>query len=191
MTASALAQLRQLRCRLARHDENTTEMYVTDPNGPLLLWDEAEDVLLAALGELPASPFPSPERDGRCWSCAALLTGPHGPGCRAHEVAEARRLNEAERTVKSIATMLGWENVPPREILEREINVLKARAGVLVEPHAYWEWAKTVRRCESCGCPFDETGARSCHSPDVERFCCSLCAKKSIGDAPPPPQERT
>jgi len=33
-----------------------------------------------------------------------------------------------ERTLKSIATMLGWMNVPPRETLEREINALKKRA---------------------------------------------------------------
>jgi hypothetical protein len=39
---------------------------------------------------------------------------------------------EAERTVKSLATMLGWENVPPRETLEREINELKHRAAALV-----------------------------------------------------------
>jgi chromosome segregation ATPase len=41
--------------------------------------------------------------------------------CRA-----ARRT--AEQTIKSLATMLGWENVPPQDTLERDINALKARA---------------------------------------------------------------
>lgn len=36
----------------------------------------------------------------------------------------------AERTLKSLATMLGWGNVPPRETLERDIAELKARAGI-------------------------------------------------------------
>lgn len=35
----------------------------------------------------------------------------------------------AERTLASIAAMLGWENVPPRETLEREIAALKHRAS--------------------------------------------------------------
>ena len=33
-----------------------------------------------------------------------------------------------ERTLASLATMLGWVNVPPRQTLEREINELKRRA---------------------------------------------------------------
>jgi hypothetical protein len=36
--------------------------------------------------------------------------------------------SEAERTVRSLATMLGWMNVPPRETLEAEIRALKARS---------------------------------------------------------------
>ena len=35
---------------------------------------------------------------------------------------------EAERTVASIAAMLGWMNVPPRDTLEADIRALKARA---------------------------------------------------------------
>lgn len=35
--------------------------------------------------------------------------------------------SEAERTVASIAAMLGWMNVPPRDVLERDIAALKAR----------------------------------------------------------------
>lgn len=36
--------------------------------------------------------------------------------------------SEAERTVRSLAAMLGWMNVPPRETLEMEIRTLKALA---------------------------------------------------------------
>lgn len=37
----------------------------------------------------------------------------------------------AERTLVSLATMLGWGNLPPRETLEREISELKHRARVV------------------------------------------------------------
>lgn len=40
----------------------------------------------------------------------------------------APRVSEAERTVASIARMLGWMNVPPRETLEDDIRALLARA---------------------------------------------------------------
>ena len=36
--------------------------------------------------------------------------------------------DENARTVRSLARMLGWENVPPRETLERDVAALKARA---------------------------------------------------------------
>jgi FtsZ-binding cell division protein ZapB len=32
-----------------------------------------------------------------------------------------------QRTIKSIATMLGWDNVPPQRTLEMDISTLKAR----------------------------------------------------------------
>ena len=35
---------------------------------------------------------------------------------------------DAERTLTSIATMLGWMNIPPRHVLEAEISALKALA---------------------------------------------------------------
>lgn len=38
------------------------------------------------------------------------------------------RRDDAQRTVESIAMMLGWMNVPPRETLEADIRALKARA---------------------------------------------------------------
>lgn len=38
-------------------------------------------------------------------------------------------LSEDARTVKSIATMLGWMNVPPRHVLEADIRGLKHRAA--------------------------------------------------------------
>lgn len=40
----------------------------------------------------------------------------------------ADQQEDAERTVASIAAMLGWGNVPPRETLEADIRALKARA---------------------------------------------------------------
>lgn len=40
-----------------------------------------------------------------------------------------KRAMEAERTVASLAAMLGWGNVPPRDTLERDIAALKARAA--------------------------------------------------------------
>jgi len=43
-------------------------------------------------------------------------------------VSPQRRIEELESIIKSIATMLGWGNVPPRETLERDINALKASA---------------------------------------------------------------
>jgi hypothetical protein len=36
--------------------------------------------------------------------------------------------SEDTKTVKSLSVMLGWSNVPPREVLERDIRALKARA---------------------------------------------------------------
>ena len=42
--------------------------------------------------------------------------------------AEMERLREHERTVQSLAAMLGWGNPPPRETLELQINGLKAMA---------------------------------------------------------------
>ena len=38
------------------------------------------------------------------------------------------RAEVAERAVKSLAVMLGWGNVPPRESLEANLRALKARA---------------------------------------------------------------
>jgi hypothetical protein len=47
----------------------------------------------------------------------------------ADEIAALTRARaEAEHTVASIAMMLGWGNIPPRDTLERDINTLKARA---------------------------------------------------------------
>jgi len=43
--------------------------------------------------------------------------------------ASAADSESAERTLHSIVTMLGWENMPPRETLERDIAALKARAS--------------------------------------------------------------
>lgn len=45
----------------------------------------------------------------------------------ANLIAEKKEL---ERTVQSIAKMLGWDNVPPRDTLERSIAALKVRADI-------------------------------------------------------------
>lgn len=47
---------------------------------------------------------------------------------RQERDAALARATQAERAIKSVATMLGWGNVPPQETLERDINALKARA---------------------------------------------------------------
>ena len=44
-------------------------------------------------------------------------------------VSEPPQLSEAERTIASLATILGWMNVPPRHVLEAEIRALKGRAA--------------------------------------------------------------
>jgi hypothetical protein len=59
--------------------------------------------------------------DGNCEACNL-----------AAEVAALRQqLTEVERTIKSIAAMLGWENVPPRDSLEANIRAIKARVVTL------------------------------------------------------------
>lgn len=40
-------------------------------------------------------------------------------------------MTPADRTLKSLATMLGWVNVPPQHIFEAEIRALKARVADL------------------------------------------------------------
>jgi hypothetical protein len=40
----------------------------------------------------------------------------------------ACEIENAERIIKSIATMLGWLNVPPLRMIEGDISVLKERA---------------------------------------------------------------
>lgn len=81
-------------------------------------------------GAEPTEPCRSPDsphdleamhRLGRkCLNCTSLEE-------QLQEAMAAR--DAAERTVKSIATMLGWMNVPPQDVLEAEIRALKARAA--------------------------------------------------------------
>jgi hypothetical protein len=54
---------------------------------------------------------------------------------------DAAKLAESERTVKSLAVMLGWENVPPRETLERSVSALKARLAEVERERAQWQHA--------------------------------------------------
>jgi len=48
--------------------------------------------------------------------------------CQAENSRLATAKQAAERIVTSIATMLGRMNVPPQDVLEAEIRILKARA---------------------------------------------------------------
>lgn len=41
--------------------------------------------------------------------------------------AHVAALSADSRTVKSLSVMLGWENVPPQDMLEAEIRAMKAR----------------------------------------------------------------
>jgi hypothetical protein len=69
------------------------------------------------------------QREGNRCNCGydeAKLAPQPAP---TREPQEGRAESESERTVRSLATMLGWVNVPPRHILEAEIRALKARAA--------------------------------------------------------------
>lgn len=78
---------------------------------------------------------------------------------------EGGQEESAERTVASIAAMLGWGNVPPRETLERDIAALKSRAvkgGREDEPTREY----TIRICDDCYALKGEM----CHEPECV-FC--------------------
>ena len=45
---------------------------------------------------------------------------------------------DAVSTVKSLAYMLGWENVPPREVLERSLNALRHRLAAVEKEAETW-----------------------------------------------------
>lgn len=59
-------------------------------------------------------------------------------------------------TVRSIAAMLGWENVPPRRILEMEIAAMKARikSACGAASHDPITCLKYDDRNEDCTCGF-------------------------------------
>lgn len=52
----------------------------------------------------------------------------HSDNACTEKNALRRELEQANLTIKSVATMLGWENVPPRGSLEGSILALKVRA---------------------------------------------------------------
>lgn len=64
----------------------------------------------------------APEGSPLCVGCTKLAEAIAAAIAR---VTEDR--DEAQRTVRSMATMLGWANVPPRETLERTISSDRAR----------------------------------------------------------------
>ena len=47
------------------------------------------------------------------------------------------------------------------------------------ETFDYWEWAASAPKCLGCGHAFDPKNAAHCHSPDLDRWCCSSCAKNN------------
>lgn len=44
---------------------------------------------------------------------------------------DTAELEESRKTIKSLAVMLGWANVPPREVLERTLGAMKFRLRTL------------------------------------------------------------
>ena len=78
-------------------------------------------------------------RDASDYAAAAAIIGCYRDAIEAQAAALAvpapdeTRENDA-RTVRSLACMLGWENVPPREVLERSVSELKARAAQAPPP---------------------------------------------------------
>ena len=59
-----------------------------------------------------------------------------------------RILVEAEATIKSVAMMLGWGNVPPRRTLEKDISALKRRLQQVEERLATTTTKlRAVRKC--------------------------------------------
>ena len=84
---------------------------------------ESETIVDDALDELRQHLTPGNENVTRGYVVAAIRD--------LAQIAVSSRdvADEYERTIASIATMLGWDNVPPRDVLERNIAALKARVG--------------------------------------------------------------
>lgn len=78
---------------------------------------------------------------------------------------------EHERTIKSLAYMLGWENVPPRETLERSLRAVYARTEALQERIAM-DNAVCI-----CACPPEahESYGEDGESCDAGHECIRVC----------------
>jgi len=72
--------------------------------------------------------YEPPERDTAVEldACRRFIASRQNP--ETIYVSPQRHIEELESIIKSIATMLGWGNVPPLETLERSITALKAQA---------------------------------------------------------------
>lgn len=101
-----------------------------------------------------------------------------------HEPAPQAQGESSERTLRSLAAMLGWGNVPPRHIFELEINALKAMAKA--EPEAGTRPAPP--ECEGECNPYEaKCGALFCsYEAMLEHQ--SSCSKP-LPPAPERPQE--
>lgn len=68
-------------------------------------------------------------------------------------------------TVRSLSVMLGWVNVPPREVLERSVSAIRQRAEKAEEALLAW----TGKKCEDTDCE-DHDGNHPYHFNAVEKF---------------------
>jgi hypothetical protein len=97
-------------------------------------------------------------------------------------------MTEAERTIASIAAMLGWMNVPPRETLEADIRALKARvqasAATEMQEARRWHTAfnAALRRVTMLTPPV-------CDGPDCA-ICQIVSAHRDRAEVQPSAQER-
>ena len=101
---------------------------------------------------------------------------------------------DALRTLKSLAAMLGWMNLPPRHIFEAEIRALKARASAPPEAQiAPPTNAVAVRVAELRAAHRDGQTGENCSDID-EPGSCGTCetldaAIRALSIAPPGQEE--
>ena len=100
------------------------------------------------MSEAQGAPLPCP-----CGKETCFIHNPTGArrfGSRPlSEEGAPTKATDAERTVASIAAMLGWMNVPPRHVLEADVAALKARA--LRSGSGETTAAPATPTCNDCG----------------------------------------
>jgi hypothetical protein len=116
------------RLRLVRTDADEIERLRSairshrDAKGDDRCWQD-DETLYAVLPE----GYTPPERDSsvELSKCEAFIRSRHNPSIIY--LSPEREIERLRSTIESISTMLGWGNVPPLSILEREISLLKSR----------------------------------------------------------------